>query len=125
MAAQALPAIGAKPPAAAPTAGAGGGATPPPPPPAGDPSQFSIERVNELFTKYNTTATVIGGLAQGFGSYQQAKIAQEVPRKQLELEREKWDQRQKNTAATVTIPNLRELQALQQQQPGLLGQGAR
>jgi len=84
----------------------------------------SMGRVSEFFTKYNTTANILGGMAQGYGQYQSAKMQQEVPRKQLQLDQDKWDQRQANMGATSTIPNLRELQA-RQQPPGLLAQGVR
>lgn len=82
----------------------------------------SIARVQDFLTRYDRTANILGGMGQGYAAYQTEKMRQEVPKERLDLDRDQWEQKQRNMGATSTIPNLRNLQSTG---GGLLQQGVR
>lgn len=71
-----------------------------------------LDRASDVLTRFDRAASILGGMGLGYVMHQTEQLRQEIPRRQYELDRERWAQMQINRGAMVTPSNLQDLPAL-------------
>lgn len=87
-----------------------------------------IQRMNELLTRYDTTANVLAGLGQGYVMYKGNELKKEqigIYRDRFNLEKQQYDTQQANRAAVPTLPSLGQGGIRRADGTPLLNMGAR